>query len=163
MDRGAWWATVHRVAKSQTWLKQLSMSTEARSQGFPGGRWDLRGRGTTEEFNHYCILPPEAERQLLPSLYPPGQWLNLARCQWWGSLGNVVCRLINGYRLNGDVFQAWKRKLFMAVKLKKKIAWYTEKKPFRFWLSAFSWGCLKIQKFETKWWFCDECIWDIRY
>ena len=21
MDRGAWWATVHRVAKSQTWLK----------------------------------------------------------------------------------------------------------------------------------------------
>ena len=25
MDRGAWWATVHRVAKSWTWLKQLSM------------------------------------------------------------------------------------------------------------------------------------------
>ena len=25
MDRGAWRATVHRVAKSQTWLKQLSM------------------------------------------------------------------------------------------------------------------------------------------
>ena len=25
MDRGAWWATVHRVAKSQTWLKRLSM------------------------------------------------------------------------------------------------------------------------------------------
>ena len=23
-DRGAWWATVHKVAKSQTWLKQLS-------------------------------------------------------------------------------------------------------------------------------------------
>ena len=21
MDRGAWWATVHRVTKSQTWLK----------------------------------------------------------------------------------------------------------------------------------------------
>ena len=27
MDRGAWWATVHRVAKSQTQLKQLSMHT----------------------------------------------------------------------------------------------------------------------------------------
>ena len=27
MDRGAWWATVHRVAKSQTRLKQLSMYT----------------------------------------------------------------------------------------------------------------------------------------
>ena len=24
MDRGAWWATVHKVAKSQTHLKQLS-------------------------------------------------------------------------------------------------------------------------------------------
>ena len=24
MDRGAWWATVHGVAKTQTWLKQLS-------------------------------------------------------------------------------------------------------------------------------------------
>ena len=25
MDRGTWWATVHRVEKSWTWLKQLSM------------------------------------------------------------------------------------------------------------------------------------------
>ena len=25
MDRGAWWATVHRVAKRWTWLKQLNM------------------------------------------------------------------------------------------------------------------------------------------
>jgi len=24
MDRGAWWATVHRVSKTQTWLKRLS-------------------------------------------------------------------------------------------------------------------------------------------
>ena len=24
MDREAWWATVHRVTKSRTWLKQLS-------------------------------------------------------------------------------------------------------------------------------------------
>ena len=24
VDRGAWWATVYKVAKSQTWLKQLS-------------------------------------------------------------------------------------------------------------------------------------------
>ena len=24
MDRGAWWATVHKVTKSQTWLKRLS-------------------------------------------------------------------------------------------------------------------------------------------
>ena len=27
IDRGAWWATVHRVAKSRTRLKRLSMHT----------------------------------------------------------------------------------------------------------------------------------------
>jgi len=27
MDRGSWWAMVHRVAQSQTCLKQLSMHT----------------------------------------------------------------------------------------------------------------------------------------
>ena len=27
MDKGGWWATVHRIAKSQTLLKQLSMHT----------------------------------------------------------------------------------------------------------------------------------------
>ena len=27
MDRGTWWATVHRVAKNQTRLKKLSMLT----------------------------------------------------------------------------------------------------------------------------------------
>ena len=29
MDRGAWWAVVHRVAKSQTRLRQLSTNTQA--------------------------------------------------------------------------------------------------------------------------------------
>ena len=29
MDRGAWWATVHGVAKGQMWLKHLSMHTHA--------------------------------------------------------------------------------------------------------------------------------------
>ena len=28
VDRGAWWATVHGVTKSQTWLKQLSMHAQ---------------------------------------------------------------------------------------------------------------------------------------
>ena len=30
MDRGAWWATVHRVAQSRTWLKQVSGSSKTR-------------------------------------------------------------------------------------------------------------------------------------
>ena len=29
MDRGAWWATVHRVAKSRTRLKRLSTHAQA--------------------------------------------------------------------------------------------------------------------------------------
>ena len=33
MDRGAWWATVHRVAKSQTRLKRLSLHALQRSLG----------------------------------------------------------------------------------------------------------------------------------
>ena len=31
MDRGAWRATIHRIAKSQTWLKWLSMDNGPRS------------------------------------------------------------------------------------------------------------------------------------
>ena len=34
LDRGAWWATVHRVSKSQTWLKQLNMHTFLNFLGF---------------------------------------------------------------------------------------------------------------------------------
>ena len=33
MDRGAWWATVHRVAKSQTRLKQLGRHTQEKNWG----------------------------------------------------------------------------------------------------------------------------------
>ena len=33
MDRGAWWATVHGVAKSWSWLKQLSMHTRVDELG----------------------------------------------------------------------------------------------------------------------------------
>ena len=33
IDRGAWWATVHRVAKSQTQLKQLSTAQHRLTQG----------------------------------------------------------------------------------------------------------------------------------
>ena len=31
MERGAWWATIHRIAKGWTWLKQLSMHTHNHS------------------------------------------------------------------------------------------------------------------------------------
>ena len=34
MDRGAWWATVHRVAKSWTWLKRLRRSGRVKCMSF---------------------------------------------------------------------------------------------------------------------------------
>ena len=39
MDRGAWWATVHRAAKSWTWLKRLNKNDVfcTVSQSFPLG------------------------------------------------------------------------------------------------------------------------------
>ena len=37
MDRGAWWATVYRVAKSQTQLSDFHTHTQWLEWGFPGG------------------------------------------------------------------------------------------------------------------------------
>ena len=34
MDKGAWWATVHEVAKSRTWLKWLSTAQHKQSVAF---------------------------------------------------------------------------------------------------------------------------------
>ena len=52
MDRGAWWAIVHRVAKSQTQLKQLSTHTQAWAsqvalvvQSPPANAGDVRDMG----------------------------------------------------------------------------------------------------------------------
>ena len=36
MDRGAWWARVHGVAKSQTRLKRLSVSTRVQGKQAAG-------------------------------------------------------------------------------------------------------------------------------
>ena len=43
MDRGAWWATVHEVAKSWTWLKQLSKPTPVCLSGKSHGQRSLVG------------------------------------------------------------------------------------------------------------------------
>ena len=41
MDRGAWWAIVHRVAESQTQLKQVSLQVQAEI-GFYTCKWFLK-------------------------------------------------------------------------------------------------------------------------
>ena len=44
MDRGAWQALVHRVAKSWTWLKQLSTQTQDGSSHITFVPWEEKGR-----------------------------------------------------------------------------------------------------------------------
>ena len=42
-DRGAWQATVHRVAESQTQLKQLSTHTGRKESELEFGHWNAHG------------------------------------------------------------------------------------------------------------------------
>ena len=60
MDRGAWWATVHRVAQSRTRLKQLSKDTHKMIVGKEGWREaDFQTLMKTVEMQHkwsVCII-----------------------------------------------------------------------------------------------------------
>ena len=59
MDTGAWWAIVHGVAKSRTWLKWLSMLTFS----------FYHTRYFADLFIVYCLLPaPTAPLQILLSI-----------------------------------------------------------------------------------------------
>ena len=54
MDGGAWWATVHRVAKSRTQLKQLSVPLEKATSVFPSSETGMLGNcwGRTHTHTH---------------------------------------------------------------------------------------------------------------
>ena len=64
MDKGAWWATVHGVTKSWTWLSNTFT--------FKGYRWMARWRGTKGRVQknpkHTCICPCEVRVSYLPSI-----------------------------------------------------------------------------------------------
>ena len=72
MDRRAWWATVHRVAKSWIWLKQLSMYTCTQDLSSLTRDWspDLAVKGpspinwTTGEFPTFTIVDGTSSRRL---------------------------------------------------------------------------------------------------
>ena len=68
MDRGGWWATVHRVAKSQTQMKPLSMHafTDINSR-------DSNAKGQHND-NNFLPSPPKA---LLP--YPGSGYSDILR------------------------------------------------------------------------------------
>ena len=82
MDRGAWWATVHRVAKSQTQLKRLSTHQQPFIWGFSGGS-DSKvsacsagdpdliprlgrspGEGNGNSLQYSCLENPHGQRSL---------------------------------------------------------------------------------------------------
>ena len=61
MDRGAWWATVHRVAKSWTLRKRLSMHVQRnRERGI--SNMMQRGREATKEEDEASTLGAPKER-----------------------------------------------------------------------------------------------------
>ena len=63
LDRGAWWATVHRVAKSQTPLKGLSTHMH------PGLTYVTRLAWTPREMVCETALTPKSVHILLPRLW----------------------------------------------------------------------------------------------
>ena len=56
MDQRVWWATVHRAARSQTWLKWLSTDADMQANDlnmhFPGDQWHW-----AFSFLYFAMLP----------------------------------------------------------------------------------------------------------
>ena len=99
MDSGAWWATVHGVARSQTWLKWFSMDTQDQNQNptpcskknkpqcFPFFNLPIlsnravRGRAVTESrrdpHDSATISPWSTVLDL-----GEGPWVNCTGCSW---------------------------------------------------------------------------------
>ena len=87
VDRGAWWATVHGVTKSQT---QLSMYTLEIAEGFPSnsdgkasacnagdpssipGSGRSPGEGNGNPFQYPCLENPTSGQRRLPGYRPWG-------------------------------------------------------------------------------------------
>ena len=68
MDRGAWWATVHRVIKSLTWLKWLSMHAHDLERSHQSGPPECVGKLGT-----WTLLRPNGKWYVLFPLKPPGE------------------------------------------------------------------------------------------
>ena len=58
VDRGAWWATVHGVTQSQTWLKWLSTCTwEKTAEEWPSVLWgNQKDRFTSSRYSQLYLL-----------------------------------------------------------------------------------------------------------
>ena len=73
MDRGAWQATVHRVAKSRVQLKWVSTHTQrlkGHSQPHSGSKWLNQDLSTTETANGLDILCGSCSKWVKYPFYP---------------------------------------------------------------------------------------------
>ena len=84
MDRGAWWVTVHGVAKSQTWLTQLSTRASIHDKVKRPQAWILKRQQCACCFVTYCDLCQGFE---LPWLFLSIKW------EWWYLSHRVVVTL----------------------------------------------------------------------
>ena len=71
MNRGAWWATAHTVAKAWTGLKQLGMHTHKKLTDLENELTVARGKGeegTVREFGHVHTTVFEMDNQQEPAV-----------------------------------------------------------------------------------------------
>ena len=123
MDRGAWWAMVHRVAKSQIWLKRLSthptpVLLPGKSHGWrslvgcsPWGRWWLDmterlhfhfslariGEGNGNPLQCSCLENPRDRGAWWASVYGVAQ--SRTRLKWLSSSSSSI-ELMNEWMLS---------------------------------------------------------------
>ena len=71
MDRGAWWATVHRVSKSRTWLSDFSSSLSLSKRLQLASIWNLINRMDLDHEDLDNIENELGQPALLPRLILP--------------------------------------------------------------------------------------------
>ena len=97
MDRGAWWATVHRVAKIWTWLKQLSTQMPLFTHQWDWFSLRMAPSSSTWPVGYsqdpllvrevFPSFPPAGDHCSVPSkLQPESHYLFSQWCLWLGDL-----------------------------------------------------------------------------
>ena len=71
MDRGAWWATVHEVAKSQTWLSDWNNSNQMKCRGPVWGQRNTDQERPPISSIKSCLQTKKKKACLFLFLLPP--------------------------------------------------------------------------------------------
>ena len=101
VDRGAWWAAVHGVAQSQTWLKRLSMHA-------------CIGEGNSNPLQYSCLENPRDGGAWWAAIYGVAQ--SQTRLKRLSSSSNSK---VNGYPVAKSIVYAWVLCLQCSTNLKE--------------------------------------------